>query len=77
MLLGEHQVEDDVAQARRSVTRVVHGIVQKGCQIKRSAGSWVAVLTPGTSAVATIRFRAPAVGDRLPIDVVQRVRIAG
>lgn len=50
---------------------------KKACRIVRRAGSLVAVVTPGTAAVATIRYRAPAVGDRLPIDVIQRVRITG
>jgi hypothetical protein len=51
--------------------------LKSACQIKRRADSWVALVTPGAQAVATIRLRAPAVGDRLPIDVVQRVRISG
>lgn len=56
---------------------VVAGSAAKSCRITRSAGNWVAKVTPGTQAVATIRFRAPAVGDRLPLDIVQRVRITG
>ena len=47
------------------------------CRVERRANSWVALVTPGAQAVATIRLRAPAVGDRLPVDVVQRVRISG